>query len=480
MLIFSKFAGGPISGPAIRLMNCLAFAACLGTWASLRADSCTTPVALEAKAHTNPSAEVDAEIGAWFEQQGQSACAIQSYRAALKADPRSERALDGLARSLIAAGDSATAIELLQAGPRDERLTLDLASAYEKAGAPEKASDILVRALRANPDSAPMTSAEVVLLANNGHPEDAYRLAERFAQLHPHDMDAQKLHLRVLVATNQATAATLARKLLALAPRDGELLYLNGVVEQKAGEFFEARGHLEQAIAVHPNFAEPRYSLGLVLARLQDPAGAKKQLEKAIELGATEPEARLELSKALRALGETQPADEQLKLYQQAMKASADREMAANLSAQAAQALSGSEPMKAVTLYREAVEAAPQDASLEYQLALALDGTGDTAGERVALEQAVNINPNLALAQHQLGYLLFRSGQYDVAEEHYRQAVRADPGFTQAWISLAATLATKSKFLEAKEAVAHALRLEPHNAEALEMQKQLATTQAIH
>jgi tetratricopeptide (TPR) repeat protein len=92
----------------------------------------------------------------------------------------------------------------------------------------------------------------------------------------------------------------------------------------------------------------------------------------------------------------------------------------------------------------------------------------------------VNINPNLALAQHQLGYLLFRSGQYDVAEEHYRQAVRADPGFTQAWISLAATLATKSKFLEAKEAVAHALRLEPHNAEALEMQKQLATTQAIH
>jgi thioredoxin-like negative regulator of GroEL len=46
------------------------------------------------------------------------------------------------------------------------------------------------------------------------------------------------------------------------------------------------------------------------------------QFEKAIELGAQEPEIRFELAKVLRTLGETEQAQEQLKLYQQALKGS--------------------------------------------------------------------------------------------------------------------------------------------------------------
>ena len=144
----------------------------------------------------------------------------------------------------------------------------------------------------------------MVLLASNNNLDDAYRLAEHFYQVHPHDLDAEKLYLRVLVATNQTLQAQpLARKLLAAYPHDGELLYRNAVLEQKAGDYSKAKEHFEQAVALAPDYAEARFDLGVVLARLQDATGAKVQLEKAIELGATEPEAHLELSKALRTLG---------------------------------------------------------------------------------------------------------------------------------------------------------------------------------
>jgi len=458
----------------------IAFAAIVGMGCTCWAASCTGPEALEAKVQAAPSAMAYTELGSWFEQHGQAPCALESYRAAVKIDPHSRIALDRLAKSLIAGGDPSGAIALLKSAQRDEELTLDLASAYEKAGMAEKASDTLVAALRANPSSARMTNALILILANHGHLEDAYQLAEKFAALHPHDADAQKVYLRVLVATNQATALPLARKLLAASPRDAELLFLNAVLELKAGEFSAARGHLEQSIAMNPDVAESRYNLGLALARLQDAAGAKQQLEKAIALGANEPEAHLELSKALRTLGETQEADAQLKLYQQAMQANVNREMAASKSADAAQALAGGDAQKAVALYREALEATPRDASLQYQLATALDKTGDSPGEQAALEQAVEIDPGVALAQARLGYLLYRGGDYDGAEKHFRLAISDDPGLTQAWISLASTLASKSQYSAAQEAVGHALRLDPHNAEALEMKKELAAVQPGH
>ncbi len=447
---------------------------CLGGGLTACAASCKGPDALETRLAAHPDAQVYTELGGWFEQKNQLACAVESYRTALKIDPRFRPALDPLAKALIAGGDYSSAIGLLKSVPRDEDLTLDLATAYGKAGMEDEASETLVRAVKANPASAKLNNALVILLANNNHLDDAYRLANHFYEVHPHDLDAGKLFLRVLVATNQTLQAQpMARKLLAQYPHDGELLYLNAVLEQKAGEFDRAKEHFQQALALAPDNAEARFDLGVVLARLQDPAGAKVQLQKAIALGATEPEAHLELSKALRTLGETPAADEQLKLYQQAMQANTNRQMAASKSTDADQALDKGDTQKAVALYREALEATPQDALLQYKLAVALDRAGDETGERTALEQAIQIDPNLAVAQNQLGYLFYKSSQYDTAEEHFRQAIRANPDFTQAWISLAATLASKSRFTDAREAIAHALRLDPHNAEALQMKKEL-------
>jgi tetratricopeptide (TPR) repeat protein len=427
------------------------------------------------------SGEIKAHLilAAALSQLRQNAAAEAEWKAALQLDPGSKVALDGLSKNLIANGDYASTIALLQAAPLDENLALDLALAYADSGMLDHAADTLTKALQANPSSSRLTSALTTIYVTQTRYQEAARVAEKAARLYPRDLDAQRLYLRVLVLNSEFDhARPLGQKLLAAFPHDFDFLYLNGILEHQAREDTAARDHLQEAIALNPNHYNARYNLALVLDQLKDLHGAKEQLEKALTLGATEPEVRFELSKVLRGLGETQAAQDQLKLYQEELKQKANRTLAAGKAAQAAQEYAAGDPQKAVELYREALDAMPQNALLSYKLALALDRSGDTTAEIAALQQAIRIDPGLALAQNQLGYLESRSGDSASAEEHFRLAVRAAPGYTQAWLSLAAILGMQSRFAEAQEAVASALRVDPNNAEALQLRKALSDAQA--
>jgi Flp pilus assembly protein TadD len=272
-----------------RIKKVVLFVGSLCAWQASQGEPCTAPAALEAKLHGGNTGAAYSSLGDWFALHNQSACAAEAYRTALKADPRSTAAMHGLATSLIAGGDADGAVQLLRKAPHTEEFSVDLAAAYSREGKLDEAFQTLTSALKTYPSSARLTGALVVVLANHGQLDDAYRLAEKFSQQHPRDAEAQKVYLRVLVATNDAGAAPMARKLLTAEPHDGELLYLNGVLENKAGAYSSARGHLEEAIAITPNYPESHYNLGIVLSKLHDESGAATQLEVAIELGASEP-----------------------------------------------------------------------------------------------------------------------------------------------------------------------------------------------
>jgi Flp pilus assembly protein TadD len=418
-------------------------------------------------------------LAATLDQLQRSEDAKIQWEAALKIDRRSTVALDGLSKNLIAAGDYPSAIALLQSAPHSEDLTLDLALALGKAGKFAQASDLLTQALRANPSSLRLSNAMATVFINQGHFQEAVRWAAKSARLHPHDLEAQKFYLRVLVLNSDSAAANLlAKKLLTIAPHDFYVLYMNGILEVKAGKFSEARKHLEQAVALDPNHYNSRYNLGVALDELQDDRGAREQLEKALALGATEPEIRFTYANVLRKLGETHLAQEQLNRYQEQLKDKANHVLSVSKAAQADKELEAGDAQKAAALYREAVVADPKDSLLSYKLAMALDRSGDTVAERAALEQAIQIDPDMAIAQNQLGYLASRSGDSAAAEEHFRQAVRAAPKYTEAWVNLAATLGMESRFAEAQEAVASALKLDPKNAEARQLGKDLSAAEA--
>jgi Flp pilus assembly protein TadD len=394
---------------------------------------------------------------------------------ALKIDPHSELALDGVSKNLLATGNFDAVIALLGPQPKGENLILALAVAYWSEGFRDQAVEALQKGVEANPASRALTRALITDLILTGRDMEAGKLAQKQVQEYPHDLGAKILYLHVLVLSdNEDQARPLAKKLLAEAPHDFTVLYMNGVLENRAGNYAGGRDFLEQAVALNPNHYNCRYNLGVSLENLNDLKGAREQFEKSLALGAQEPAVRFEYAKVLRTLGETQLATEQLKLYQQEQKATLNHTIAANKLAQADKELAQGDPKRAVELYRDAVAAVPTSALLNYKLSVALDRVGDTAGERDALQKAVQIDPQMAVAHHQLGYLASTSGDLATAEEQFREAVRAAPGYTEAWISLAATLGMESRFSEAQQAVQQALELDPHNTNAMDLQKDLA------
>jgi len=429
-------------------------------------------------------------LGSALSALGMTRAAEDQWEAALKLDPNSAMAREGLCKALLAQGRADPVIALLSGAHLDENLALDLAQAYVMEYKLTDAAKVLTQARRTYPWSTALVYGLVTVSVKQGHPEEGARIAGEFAKAHPHDMSAQKIYLRTQeFEGDPAVALPLARKLLSAAPHDPEVLYLTGINECDAGEYEPARKHLEEAISLDPaqydNKYNARYHLGTALFELNDFKGAKEQLEIALnpQLRNSDefrPQARWEYAMALRNLGEADQAREQLKLYQQEKQELDNRTLAAQKTITAADEVARGEPQKAVDRYREAIAATPNDASLNYKLALALDSTGDLTGERAALEQAVKIDPSFALAQYQLGYVESQQGDLSGAEAQFRRAVEAVPAYTQAWVSLAATLGMESRFPEAQQAISHALRLAPGDAEALQLRKDLAKAQNQH
>jgi tetratricopeptide (TPR) repeat protein len=416
-----------------------------------------------------------------FTGLGREDDAMTQWKAALAIDPGSADALDGLATALTEEGDPRAAIALLRPVKRDEDLDIDLARAYGQAGMLDDAATTIQEALAADPTSLRLTNAQATVYVNQHRYQDAAKLLHDFVQQHPDDLDAQIDYLKALMLnSNRDEATPLAKKLLAAMPHNFDVLVQNGMLEREAGDYPAARDHLREAVSLDPKSYDARYNLGTALANLNDTAGAKEQLEKAVALDPSQVQAHYQLGLALRALGDAAGALEQMKVYQQLNSASRARALADTKSQQGAEKLVEGDATQAIALYREAVAATPDNAQLQYQLAMALDKTGDLSSERTALEQAVKNDPTFALAQNQLGYLLSRGGNAAAnaaAEEHFRLAVKAAPEFTVAWINLAATLGAESHYPEAREAVATALRLDPTNSEALQLSQQLA---AVH
>ncbi len=400
------------------------------------------------------------------------------WQAALKIEPGSKQALDGLASSLMAQGEPEKVITLLSNAKRDESLAIDLSQAYHKMGQFDDEEQVLREALRSDPESDRLTAGLVSHWIDTSHFEAATELSEKIAKQKPNDLEAQRILFRTLVITGENDrAAALGKRLLAAEPRDEDLLNLNGLLEYKAGNLDAARKHLEDAVALKPDDYNPRVNLGLVIAQSEDPAGAEQQLEIAIRLGADSPQVYFALSKALRAQGKMAEAQQELAIFQQKQKAESDHATAVLKSTEAAQSLKAGDKQKAADLYREACVAAPTDAGLAYKLAMVLEGLGDAAGERAALEASIKANPRFALAQYQLGYMDFRAGDNTAAEQHFRATVEVVPDNAQAWLSLAATLATEQRIPEAREAVANALKADPKNAGAQDLSRKLGEQQ---
>ncbi len=421
-------------------------------------------------------------LGGALDQINQTANAEGEWRAALAIDPGSATALDGLSRDLLNDKEYAATIALLGQSSHPEQRTamqnLNLGMAYAKTLQLSEAASVLRAGLDAAPNSMPLANELALVLMLLGKSEEADTVLSAALAKHPGDLNAQILYLRVLITSKSERAPELGHKLLLMAPRNWEVLYLNAQLEIRAEELREARAHLEQSVALNSGYFQSQEALGNVLSELKDFSAARERLEKAIELGDTEPAVQYELARVLQSLGLADQAQERLRIYQVARKAEADRTLAVGKIEAGDKAMASGDAAQAVSLYQDAVANDPNEALPTYKLAKALEKANDLAGESAALQRAIELDPNLAEAQNQMGYLETKSGEDAKAESYFRAAVHASPSYLQAWINLAATLAGESKWEEAKQALARVLELDPTNAKAHQLDQAITAIQA--
>jgi tetratricopeptide (TPR) repeat protein len=438
---------------------------------------------LQLAARLNPSdARPHLILATAMDRGSQIADAEREWRAALAIDPGSSMALDGLSRDLINDKDYAATIAILEQsahrGKRTPMQSLNLGMAYARMLQLQESSKVLREGLNATPDSLALADELAVVLMLLDRPGEADAVLTAALARHPGDLKTQVLYLRVLVSSKSEKAPQLGQKLLAIAPHNWEVLYLNAQLEMREGQFPQARSHLEESVALRPDYFQSQEALGNVLSELKDFSGAREHLEKAIELGDNEPAVQYELAKVLQNLGQLEQSQEKLRIFQAMRKAEADRTLAVGKIESADRALAAGDAAQAVALYREALADDPNEALLAYKLAKALDKTKDFAGETAALQRAIELNPNLAEAQNQMGYLAARAGHDAQAESCFRAAVHASPSYLPAWINLAATLAGEAKWKDAREALARALEIDPNSPEAHRIDHVIAAAQA--
>src|SRR5439155_17897668 len=302
-------------------------------------------------------------LGEALGELGQNEAAIEEFKLALKSDPKSVPALDGLAKALIAQKRYSAAIAYLKDAPADPVLQDDLAVAYSSSGDVAEAVKLLAQLVRQDPSSADRHARLGLAYTQESQfrqAVDEFREALRLDS----DNDVTRLsYVKALIVLAEfQTALPEIQNYFRRKPHNFDALYLMGVVDRGLGNYTAAKDVLSQAVVLDPNHYDARYNLGFVLAKLGRPQEALVHLEKAVHLNPSSSEARFQLAAVLRSLGQEQRAREELEGFQKKKEQSVKENIAGTKVNQANEYFQTGEFQRAADLYREALAEDPGNA----------------------------------------------------------------------------------------------------------------------
>jgi len=361
--------------------GCLLFATLATATAQTQA-SCSPPPELASRLALRSAESAASELGAWFAQQGNMACAVFSFERALKANPNSVDALYNLGVALTDAGDARRAVTelepLVKKAPGLARAHLALGAALRQAGR--------------------LTEAESELRA-------ALSLDERSDTAH-HELG------EVMLSQRRYTAAvSLFRRAVELNDRDISLRISLAEALYASGQAGEAIQLLKQSAADQPKSALAIANLGTLYAREKRFEDAVAQFRVAIDLEPADSISRLSLAKALMSLDRNAEA---LPVLNELLKRAPSTE-ARVLRGIVYRGLGQYE--SAAADLRVAVESEPNDYLARYNLGFVLARLGRLAEARQHLESARQIDPDSQEAQFQLATVLRRLNETEKASQ---------------------------------------------------------------
>lgn len=420
--------------------------------------------------------------GTVLDQSGRGRDAEKEWREVLVLDPDSATALDALSQDLIEQKDFTGVVTLLFERKPETRTSvqaLNLGIALAATGRLNEAASVLRGGFTAFPDSLPIANELAMSLMVLGRFDEAFSTWDCILQKHPNDEQTQIRYLEALVLSRPDIAGPKAQQMLIAYPHQWEVLYLNAIVESREGMYEQARDRLQESISANPSYAPAHRELGKVLEKMGNLSASKVELEKAISLGDTQTDVQYQLARVLRGMGETESARAKVRIAQDQKNADIAHARSVSTAEMGDQAVASGDSKRGVDLYREALTFEPNNAVIQYKLAMALDKLNDTAAEKTALLKAIELQPGMPEAQNQLGFLAIHAGDAPQAETYFRAAVKASPSYLPAWINLSATLASVAKWQEARDAADRALQLAPQDSSALALKQAIKDAQKL-
>lgn len=132
----------------------------------------------------------------------------------------------------------------------------------------------------------------------------------------------------------------------------------------------------------------------------------------------------------------------------------------------AREALARGEVSRAIGIYRELLERAPNHVRARNNLALVLDGAGDQAGALSELHYCLKIEPDNPQVLVNRGALLGATGHFLEAETDLRRVVQMEPGNAEAHYNLGLVISRKGLWRDAIPHLRRALELDSSRADA--------------
>ncbi len=467
----------------------------------------------QARALDPRSAEIPAELAAFFARQNQATEAVAAAEDALALDPanveahwvlgtvfaalaqgnsdgspQQAEALDkailhlekarparryhlglslGLGRLYLRKGDFPKAIDQLKwvadQEPGAAEVAYLLAQAYEGAGQRADAVAVLRQAVRAEPRffRAWVTLGE--LLEKSQEYREASEAYARAAAQSPGSVEVRLRQASAQLAAGQTVAARdLLRQLATDAPTDGAVLYLLSDAERQVRDYDEAETAAKRLIALEPTRMRGPFALSQVYEARREYRKVIDTLEPAVARASTSGEPGispaplyLRLGFAHQALGEFEPAVE---AFERARRAGGGDAL---FDAYLAQALiAAGQHARALGIIRPVRQARPDDFRFARLEADALAEGGDVDLGLAILDDQVTRQARLD-AYLQLAALAMEHDRFDRAERALSDAEQKFPGDQQVAFQRGALFERQKRYADAEQSFRAALSKDP-------------------
>ena len=232
-----------------------------------------------------------------------------------------------------------------------------------------------------------------------------------------------------------ADAEATCREILARDEAHAGAWHLLAIIALRSGDAEAAAKHAERAVALAPQRADCRHTLGFVLKVLRRDAKAEAAFRQAVALDPSFVETHYQLGNLLR---EAQRPAEAEASYRAVLSLQPDHHQAHNNLGAALGELGRFE--EAAEHFRRATELKPDYAESHANLGHALRAIGRPEYAEVACRRALAIAPGFATAHLNLGLALQDLGKLDESLAEFRAAEVAQPDYAKAIASEAIVL----------------------------------------